>query len=98
MDMAELTALLTTEGLRLTDEIGPLTSTSDVAAVVSGLRAAGHSADLVSAAVGQARLRTRAAAKFGPFADRMLLPGPASSRPPAWRSPRTTRPASAPRA
>ena len=73
MDMAELTALLTTEGLRLTDEIGPLTSTSDVAAVVSRLRAAGHSADLVSAAVGQARLRTRAAAKFGPFADRMLF-------------------------
>ena len=73
MDMAELTALLTTEGLRLTDEIGPLTSTSDVAAVVSRLRAAGHSPDLVSAAVGQARLRTRAAAKFGPFADRMLF-------------------------
>lgn len=73
MDLAELTALITPEGLRLVDELGPLDSTDDVAAAVSRLRAAGLAPDLVSAAVGQARLRTRARAKFGPFADRMLF-------------------------
>lgn len=73
MHPTELAALLTPEGLRLVDEIGPVTTTADVAAAVSRLRAAGHSADLVSAAVTQARLRTRATAKFGPFAQRMLF-------------------------
>jgi len=73
MQLDELAALLTSEGLRLLDEIGPLASTDDVAATVSRLRAAGHSPDLVSAVVGQARLRVRADAKFGPFADRMLF-------------------------
>ena len=73
MEQAELTALLTAQGLRMVDEIGPLATTGEVAAAVSRLRGAGHSPDLVSAVVGQARLRTRAAAKFGPFADRMLF-------------------------
>ncbi|MCM3613047.1 class I SAM-dependent methyltransferase [Microbacterium enclense] len=73
MDIAELTALLTPEGLRLLDEIGPLDNTDDAARAVSRLRAAGHSPDLVAGAVGQARLRVRAAAKFGPFAERMLF-------------------------
>lgn len=71
--MAELTALLTPDGLRLLEEIPPIESTADVARAVSRLRAAGHSPDLVSAVVGQARLRVRAAAKFGPFAQRMLF-------------------------
>ena len=73
MDLAELTALLTPEGLRLVDELGAIDGVAEVAAAVSRLRAAGLSPDLVSAAVGQARLRTRARAKFGPFADRMLF-------------------------
>ncbi|MEI2269228.1 class I SAM-dependent methyltransferase [Microbacterium sp. No. 7] len=73
MEQAELTALLTAQGLRMVDEVGPLASTTEVAAAVSRLRAAGHSPDLVSAVVGQAHLRVRAAAKFGPFADRMLF-------------------------
>ncbi len=73
MDTSELTALLTPEGLRLLDDIGPLSSADDAARAVSRLRAAGHSPDLVSAVVGQARLRERAAAKFGPFAARMLF-------------------------
>ena len=71
--MAELTALLTPGGLRLLDEVGEVGSTADVARVVSQLRAAGHSPDLVSAVVGQARLRVRARAKFGDFAARMLF-------------------------
>lgn len=73
MEHAELTTLLTAESLRLIDEVGPLTSSAEVAAAVSRLRAAGHSPDTVSAVVGQARLRTRAEAKFGPFAARMLF-------------------------
>ena len=73
MELAELTALLTPEGLRLVDDLGALESTDEVAAAVSRLRAAGHSPDLVSAAVGQARLRHRARAKFGAFSGRMLF-------------------------
>ncbi len=71
--MTELATLLTPEGLRVLDELGRIDSTSDVARVVSALRAAGHSPELVSAVVGQARLRTKAAAKFGGFAERMLF-------------------------
>ncbi len=73
MDIAELTALLTPDGLRLLDDLGPVRSTDDAARAVSRLRAAGHSPSLVSAVVGQASLRVRAGAKFGPFAERMLF-------------------------
>ncbi len=73
MDVAELRALLTPEGLRLVDELGPVAGSTDVARLVSRLRSAGHSPDLVSAAVGQAVLRERARGKFGPFAERMLF-------------------------
>ncbi len=71
--MSELRALLTPAGLELLDALGPVTSTAEAAAAVSRLRAAGHSRDLVSAVVGQAHLRARATAKFGPFAARMLF-------------------------
>lgn len=71
--MSELRALLTPEGLELLDTTGPIESTTEVARAVSRLRAAGHSPDLVSAVVGQAHLRSRAATKFGPFAARMLF-------------------------
>lgn len=73
MHMSELTALFTPDGLRLLDSLPAITSTDDVAREVTRLRAAGHSPDLVSAAVGQARLRTRAVAKFGDFAASMLF-------------------------
>jgi len=71
--MAELTALLTSEGLRLLDALGPVESTGEAAAAVSRLRAAGHGPDLVAAVVGQAHLRAKARAKFGDFAGRMLF-------------------------
>jgi hypothetical protein len=71
--MSELRALLTPAGLELLDAVGPIESTADVARAVSRLRAAGHSPELVSAVVGQAHLRSKAAAKFGPFAARMLF-------------------------
>ncbi|MBP1078245.1 hypothetical protein JOD63_002213 [Microbacterium terrae] len=73
MEMSELTALLTPEGLRLLDGLGEIGSTDEVARTVTRLRRDGHSPDLVSAVVTQARLRSRASAKFGPFADRMLF-------------------------
>ncbi|AVL96387.1 SAM-dependent methyltransferase [Microbacterium paraoxydans] len=73
MEMSELRALLTPAGLELLDALGPVTSTAEAAAAASRLRAAGHSPDLVSAVVGQAHLRARATAKFGPFAARMLF-------------------------
>lgn len=71
--MSELRALLTPAGLELLDGTGEVGSTAEAAAAVSRLRAAGHSPDLVSAVVGQAHLRAKAAAKFGPFAARMLF-------------------------
>src|SRR4051794_7459200 len=71
--MAELTALLTPEGLTLLDAQDPIETTTDAPAAVSRLRKQGHSPDLVSAVVTQRRLRTKAHAKFGNFADRMLF-------------------------
>ncbi|GAA2078997.1 50S ribosomal protein L11 methyltransferase [Pseudolysinimonas kribbensis] len=73
MDAAELRALLTPEGLRLLDEVGPIDRTADVVRLVSRLRADGHPPALVAAVLEQARLRSRARAKFGEFADRMLF-------------------------
>ncbi len=71
--MAELTALLTPDGLRLLDALPVMDSAAEVARTVTRLRKEGHSPDLVSAVVTQARLRERAASKFGPFAERMLF-------------------------
>lgn len=71
--MTELRALLTPDGLGLLDSLGPIDSVAQVARTVSRLRAAGYSPDLVSAVVGQARLRSQAVAKFGDFAARMLF-------------------------
>ncbi len=73
MELSELEALLTPAGLRLLDALPPVDSADDVARTVTRLRRDGHSPDLVSAVVGQARLRTRARAKFGDLAERMLF-------------------------
>ncbi len=73
MDIAELSELLSAESLRLLDDLGPISSTTDVVRVVSRLRADGHSGARVAAVLGQARLRGKAAAKFGDFAARMLF-------------------------
>jgi hypothetical protein len=73
MEMAELRALLTPVGLRLLDDAGEVATTADAAAAVGRLRAAGHPPELVAAVVTQARLRTRARAKFGDFASGMLF-------------------------
>ncbi|WP_156760616.1 class I SAM-dependent methyltransferase [Microbacterium karelineae] len=73
MDHAELDALLTPEAMELVDGLDPAETEADVARTVTTLRRAGHGPDLVSAVVGQVRLRRRARAKFGEFADRMLF-------------------------
>ncbi|PWI17507.1 SAM-dependent methyltransferase [Streptomyces sp. Act143] len=70
--MTDLTPLLTPEGRALLDEVRG-TAPADELTVATRLRRE-HPADLVSAALGQARLRQRAAAKFGTEdAERMFF-------------------------
>jgi len=73
MDASELREILSTEGLRLLDEVPAWNSKDDVMRIVTDLRKAGHSPALVAAVVSQARLRARGVAKFGPFAASMLF-------------------------
>lgn len=70
-----LAPLLTPEGLALLAAHSPTEASSDAAAteLTLRLRKEGHSAELVSAAVHQLRLRARGEAKFGPFADSLFL-------------------------
>ena len=72
MDRAELVELLTPSGLALLDSVAAGTP-AELVSTVTRLRAEGHPAALVSAVLGQARLRARGARKFGVFADRMLF-------------------------
>ncbi|MFF8969672.1 methyltransferase domain-containing protein [Streptomyces sp. NPDC014995] len=69
--MNDLAPLLTPEGRALLDAVRG-TAPADELAVATRLRRE-HPAELVSAALGQARLRQRAAAKFGPDAERMFF-------------------------
>ncbi len=73
MDAAELREVLSREGLRLLDSLPPYSSASDIVRTVDGLRKAGHPPALIAAVLAQSRLRSRAVAKFGPFAERMLF-------------------------
>jgi SAM-dependent methyltransferase len=73
MEPAELRELLSAEGLRLLDSLPEYKSSSDVVRAVAELRKAGHSPGLVAAVLSQSKLRSRAVAKFGPFAARMLF-------------------------
>lgn len=54
-------------------EVGNLDSKADVLKLVAKLRSKGHSADLVATILSQAKLRRRAQAKFGEFANRMYF-------------------------
>jgi hypothetical protein len=73
MDAAELREVLSLEGLRLLDALPPYGSSADVVRMVADLRKAGHSPALVAAVLNQSKLRQRARAKFGDFAERMLF-------------------------
>ena len=73
MESSELRELLTPDGLRLLDSLPAWHSGVDVVRSVADLRKAGHSPVLVAAVLHQSRLRAKAVAKFGPFAERMLF-------------------------
>ena len=72
MDIATLRALLAPEGSRLLGLIPPYDDTTALA-IGARLRREGFDADLVAAALSQARLRARGRTKFGPAADRMFF-------------------------
>ncbi len=76
MEISELRDLLTAESLALLDSLEPSDSTADAVALVSRLRKAGHPPQRVATVLTQYRLRRKARAKFGPFADRMLFTEP----------------------
>ncbi|MES2094396.1 MAG: class I SAM-dependent methyltransferase [Actinomycetota bacterium] len=73
MESSELVELLSGDGLRLLDSLPPWQSSADVLKSVTELRRAGHSPGLVAAVLSQSKLRAKAVAKFGPFAERMLF-------------------------
>jgi len=73
MTVPDLDLLLDAETLRLIDELGPIASTADATAALSRLRRTGVEPARAATALTQARLRARAAAKFGEFAARMLF-------------------------
>lgn len=72
MDRDSLAKLLTREGLALLETV-EIDNRADVVKTVSSLRAQGHDAGLVAAVLSQAKLRNRGRAKFGAFAEAMLL-------------------------
>ena len=73
MESSELVELLSGDGLRLLDSLPPWKSSFDVLKTVTELRRAGHAPGLVAAVLSQSKLRAKAEAKFGPFAERMLF-------------------------
>ena len=73
MESAELRELLTPEGVALLDSLPAYTSSTDVLKMVANLRKDGNSPSLVATVLTQAKLRGKAVAKFGDFAERMLF-------------------------
>jgi hypothetical protein len=73
VDRAELVELLSPEGLRLLDSLPEWDSKADIVRTVAALRRQGHPPDLVATVLSQAKLRSKARAKFGEFASRMLF-------------------------
>ncbi|MEY3587054.1 MAG: hypothetical protein RJB32_350 [Actinomycetota bacterium] len=65
--------ILTPEAIRLLAQVGEIDSKTDLLAVITSLRKQGHDALLVTEVVTQARLRSRAKAKFGDFAAQLLF-------------------------
>ncbi|MFQ4150041.1 SAM-dependent methyltransferase [Arthrobacter sp. LAPM80] len=67
-----ISPLLTVEGWELLSSLDPY-SEADSLKLNESLRKAGHSPELVAAALTQSRLRAKAEAKFGEFAHQMLF-------------------------
>jgi methylase of polypeptide subunit release factors len=76
VERSDLVELLSPEGLRLLDELPEWDSKADIVKTVAELRRRGYAAGLVAAVLSQSKLRAKAAAKFGPFAARMLFTEP----------------------
>jgi hypothetical protein len=72
MQREDFVKLLSPEGQALLGEV-VVDSKLDVVKTVTRLRAAGHDAGLVATVLTQAKLRTRAIAKFGEFASQMFF-------------------------
>jgi len=68
----QIAPLLNPEGWELLASLGPYRE-EEAFRLNAALRKAGHSPELVSAALTQSRLRTRAEAKFGEFARQMIF-------------------------
>jgi SAM-dependent methyltransferase len=66
-------SLISPEGQALLAEVGDIDSKADMVKVVSKLRGKGHPAELVATVLTQIKLRRRAKAKFGEFAERMFF-------------------------
>jgi SAM-dependent methyltransferase len=73
MDRTGFMHLISSEGQTLLADLGEIDSKSDLVKIVSKLRSKGHSADLVATVLTQAKLRRRAKAKFGEFAEGMYF-------------------------
>ena len=72
MDLAAFRKLRTPEGAALLAALPPYDD-AHALTVAARLRAAGHDADVVNAALTQSRLRARARRKLGPDADRLFF-------------------------
>ena len=73
MDRTGFLSLISPEGQALLAEVGEIDSKADMVNVVSKLRGKGHPAELVATVLTQVKLRRRAKAKFGEFAERMFF-------------------------
>lgn len=73
MDRTGFLKLISPEGQALLAEVGDIDSKADMVKIVSKLRSKGHSPELVATVLTQVKLRRRAKAKFGEFADRMFF-------------------------
>ena len=73
MDRTGFLSLISPEGQALLAEVGEIDSKADMVKIVSKLRGKGHPAELVATVLTQIKLRRRAKAKFGEFAERMFF-------------------------
>ena len=73
MDRTGFMSLISPQGQALLAEVGEIDSKADMVKVVSKLRGKGHSAELVATVLTQVKLRRRAKAKFGEFAQTMFF-------------------------
>jgi hypothetical protein len=73
MDRNGFLSLISPQGQALLAEVGDIDSKADLVKIVSKLRGKGHSAELVATVLTQLKLRRRAKAKFGEFAEGMFF-------------------------